>query len=372
MKILLINHEFPPNGGGAATITQELYKRLKQHNHKVHLLTGAVDQKNEDMTTVLTGRKAASKGSVNEFLLFIVKGFLKLKSVNRSFSPEVVLAFFTIPGGFLAMGYKFLFKVPYIVSLRGGDVPGFQLGGRYKRFQTFARPFIKMVCKHAAVVHVNSRRLAYLAGQTGIHSGKIRMLPNGITIREMPARNNLPKGKIKFLYTGRLSEQKNLGVFIKALALLQKDFQFKLIGDGPCKAHLQSLVRKKGLAEKVIFDTWKNREALDRQYREAHIFVLPSLDEGMSNSALEAVANQCALLSSANAHLQWEDETIKRNWVVSDYRNPIAWKEKLQYLLENPALINESSQQMRKFIVRNNNWDNLYPKYEEMLKQCVG
>lgn len=197
------------------------------------------------------------------------------------------------------------------------------------------------------------------------------MIPNGIDITHSESTPAKPKNPIKLLFTGRFSEQKNLIVFIKALALLEKDFQFKLIGDGPLLADLKSLVHKNNLNKKVIFDTWKDRKSLLQEYRKANIFVLPSLDEGMSNSALEAVINGCPLLSSANAHLQWTDESINRNWVVTDYQNPNSWKEQLTFLLENPAIIENAGKQMKTFIRLNNNWGNLLPKYEKMLKECV-
>ena len=40
MKILLINYEYPPNGGGAGNATREIGRALTQMGHAVTVLTG--------------------------------------------------------------------------------------------------------------------------------------------------------------------------------------------------------------------------------------------------------------------------------------------------------------------------------------------
>ena len=42
------------------------------------------------------------------------------------FKPDATVAFFGLPGGPLACVLRTIGKMPYLISLRGGDVPGFQ------------------------------------------------------------------------------------------------------------------------------------------------------------------------------------------------------------------------------------------------------
>ena len=162
MKILFINHEFPPNGGGAATIMKELFDRFDNSLHKVFLLTANAERPKINIFTINTGRKSNSTGSIFEFVLFFIRGYFKLNFLKTRINPDIVFAFFSIPGGLLAYFNKKKFNIPYIVSIRGGDIPGFQLGKKHGILQTLAKPIIKLVCRNATLIHVNSQRLKNL------------------------------------------------------------------------------------------------------------------------------------------------------------------------------------------------------------------
>jgi len=44
----------------------------------------------------------------------------------RHFKPDVTFAFFGLPSGAVAWLLRIASGIPYVVSLRGGDVPGFR------------------------------------------------------------------------------------------------------------------------------------------------------------------------------------------------------------------------------------------------------
>jgi glycosyltransferase involved in cell wall biosynthesis len=369
MKILFINHEFPPIGGGAATITKELFSRFENSGYDLYLLTGNIPEIRPNITALHTGRKSDSKGSVFEFIRFIFGGIFRLSEIQRNFHPNIVFAFFTIPGGFLALLNKIFYKTPYIVSIRGGDMPGFQMGKKYGMLQFFAYPVIKLICRSAAIVHVNSLRLRELTQKIGVPPRQISYLPNGINFSKEQTIIKGEHKKLRLLFTGRLSKQKNLAVFLRALSMIKEDFSFTIIGDGPEKKRLFRLTRLLKLRPKVTFISWTTRKNLQDYYQENDIFVLPSLDEGMSNSALEAVQNHCALLASANAHLQWTDEEMLKNWVVEDFRHPQAWKEAMEKIARSD--IGKMGWRMNQFLKENNDWDTLFEQYKKMVKKCV-
>lgn len=371
MRILIINHEFPPNGGGAATITRELFDRFDSSEHKVFLLTANAPKPKINIYTIKNGRKSNSTGTILEFIRFFIFGLFQLKKIHIREKPDIVFAFFTIPGGLLALVNKWRFKVPYIVSVRGGDMPGFQLGKKHQRLQELASPFIKRVCRHAKVVHVNSQRLKQLTEKLDVDPRKIVYLPNGTNISDYSLVEKPLNSHLKLLFTGRLSKQKNIFTFVQALAKMDYDYTFTIVGGGPEKQKIFNFVKKHNLQKKIIFVGWTSRRRLEQYYRDNQIFVLPSLDEGMSNSALEAVKNQCALLSSSHAHLQWTDKEIVENWVVKDYENISAWEKSLEYIFSHQDKINEISEKMKKFIIENNDWDNLFEKYVKLVESCV-
>jgi glycosyltransferase involved in cell wall biosynthesis len=145
---------------------------------------------------------------------------------------------------------------------------------------------------------VPSRTLADIARtQFRIRPQLVRWIPNGIdTQRFAPARNEslrhawgVGPDEVLFGFVGRLGEEKNLDSAIRAVARTPAPgVRFVVIGDGPCRAALQSLSEELGLGTRVIFagvspDTAPVYGAFDA-------FLLSSRTEQMPMSLLEAMA----------------------------------------------------------------------------------
>ena len=106
---------------------------------------------------------------------------------------------------------------------------------------------------------------------------------NGINICELLpyVRSVFPaKGSIKIATSGRISYQKNPNLFNK-IATLLPEFSFIWIGDGELRHELA--------ASNIVVTGWKTREEVLQIMRDADIFILPSLWEGLPISLLEAM-----------------------------------------------------------------------------------
>ena len=64
----------------------------------------------------------------------------------------------------------------------------------------------------------------------------------------------------------------------------------ELVGDGDSLKEYQALVQQLGVQEQVTFSGYIAREQIAAHYAAAHVFVLPSYNEGMSVAMLEALA----------------------------------------------------------------------------------
>ncbi|HAJ57172.1 MAG TPA: hypothetical protein DCL35_05320 [Candidatus Omnitrophica bacterium] len=127
-------------------------------------------------------------------------------------------------------------------------------------------------------------------------SSKIEVVYSGVDLgllRPVYAADRLrPDGGV---YTvgmfGRLEPVKGAGYFIEAAGIALKecdDVKFLIVGDGSLRNELEDKVRRAGLAEKIIFTGW--REDIDAVMSGLDILVLPSLNEAVGRSALEAQA----------------------------------------------------------------------------------
>ncbi len=189
MKILILNSEYPPVGGGAGNASAHIARLLAGQGHQVLLLTSQhanlPPEEVCDGVRVLRGptrRKYADRSTAFEQVLFILGASLRsLRWVPR-FKPDVTLAFFGLPSGAVAWLLKVVAGVPYVVSLRGGDVPGFRPYD-FWLYHKIAVPWLHLIWRGAEAVVANSRGLYDLA-KAFDSKVEITIVPNGVDLEE--------------------------------------------------------------------------------------------------------------------------------------------------------------------------------------------
>ncbi len=299
VKILLINYEYPPFGGGAGNATQEIGRALAKMGHAVTVLTGGKGDPYSDpdgirVVPVGSSRKYLSQASFKEMFGFLLLGvFWALGRQGRDFNLAIV--FFALPCGPIATFLKKRWHVPYIVSLRGGDVPG--LVPEIKLLHQFLAPFRRWVGKNAKAVVANSSSLAELA-QAADPVG-VTVIPNGIdTDRYYPGaqQEGITNEPLRLLVVGRFHRQKMIPETIRCLAQARRQnvkFLVSIIGDGPERDTVNATILEKNMAEVVSLKGWLGKDELLQQYQQADCYLNLSSYEGMPNTVLEAMA--CAL-----------------------------------------------------------------------------
>ena len=124
----MVNHEFPPIGGGAATANYFLAKSLLSQGHVVCVLTSAIDdlpfrtvEEGVEVVRLRTLRKLKDRAGILEMTSFSIMGLLGLPSVVGKFRPDCAIVMFTIPCGHIGLALNKIWNIPYVISLRGGD-----------------------------------------------------------------------------------------------------------------------------------------------------------------------------------------------------------------------------------------------------------
>ena len=297
-RILLINYEYPPIGGGGGNATQQTARAFARMGHQVYVLTARqgnlpATEKDGDVTIrrIFAMRRRPDRCSVFEMMAFIIAALFAAPPLARLWKIEAVLAFFTLPSAPVAWYLKRTAHVPYAISLQGGDVPGFD-PGRMRLYHALTGGVIRALWRDAAVVVANSQGLATLAR---IHdpSATIGMIPAGADLTGIaPKKDYRQSGPVNLLFVGRLVKQKGLDVLIAALAKMDLAIKWRLIltGDGPEWPAIAGEAARLGLADRLDLRGWVSKDELPEIYRSGDIFVLPSRDEGMANALLEAMA----------------------------------------------------------------------------------
>jgi glycosyltransferase involved in cell wall biosynthesis len=375
MKILLLNSEYPPIGGGAGNATANLARHLALQGQDVKVVTVQFADlpKSEyregfQIKRIPAIRKKADRSSASEQLSYILSATFYCFSLFRRWKPDIVWAFFGIPSGFIGILLKYIFHIPYIVSLRGGDVPGFRPYD-FAFYHHLLGPIIKMVWRHSSAVVANSNGLKKLA--TSFYDQvPVINIPNGVDLDYFHDTKR-DWGAPTMLFIGRVVYQKGLDLLMSALIKI-KDIPWKLliVGDGSYMDQLKSIVKDQGLNNRVQFFGWRNKEDLPSFLARATLFINPSRHEGMPNAVLEAMASGLPIVAS---DIAGNEELVKdgKNGYLFDNENCDDLREILAHLLTDSKLCKKMGATSRRITEKNYSWSSSGNQYLTLLKQIV-
>jgi glycosyltransferase involved in cell wall biosynthesis len=170
-----------------------------------------------------------------------------------------------------------------------------------KIFSQFAWSAIERFYSPFDLVTAPSKTIVKLLNKNGIQNTAVA--PNGVDIKKFApvydpkiVRALLgikPHEKI-LLTAGRLSDEKNVDVLLKAFVkvIKEKDAKFIIQGDGPAKAKLQKLTKKLHLEKDVIFTGFVKSYEVPFFYCAADAFATASTFETQGLALLESMACQ--------------------------------------------------------------------------------
>jgi len=343
MRILIISHEFPPAGGGAATACASFAKYLARDGIEIEVITSRLANSpqieeidNYTVKRVLSFRTSLYTGTILEVSIFLIHGFFYFLRGFKDRGPDIVYCFFSLPAGMVGLFIKLIYKVPYYVFLRGMDVPGF-CGGEFSFWNRVLVPIIKYIWIKADRIIANSQALRKLASET-LKNKEIKVLSNGIdTDFFTPMERAQKSDKIKILFVGRLKEYKGVSYLLDAMKILLGNIHncliLEIVGEGPAKNALIKRSLRLGIADRITFSGWCSRADIKRKYQEADIFVNLSLDEGMPNTVLEAMACGLPIIAS---DIPPHRELIEhgKNGLLTLVNDSRALAENLEYLIK--------------------------------------
>ncbi len=373
MRILIVNSEYPPIGGGAGNATAHVAVRLAQMGHEVSVVTSRFGNlpHQEQHGGVIVHRIPAlrlkqDRSTAIEQIIFIITASFWTLSMIPNFKPDTTLAFFGIPSGAVTWLIKKIYKIPYVVSLRGGDVPGFRPYD-FDAYHKLLSPFLHMIWKNSSAIVANSNGLRELALKFDSRF-EIPIIPNGVDLEEIKntERDWMPP---RLLSVGRLVHQKGLDLAMHALAGLKaREWEWVIVGDGPQMNELRSLAKRLGINDRIVFSGWQSREQLNDQYKRSNLFLFPSRHEGMPNAVLEAMASGIPVIAS---HIAGNEELVVNNetGLLVPSENVAALRDALAELLDNIPLRKQMGGASRRRVEEHYSWDGTAQQYALLLER---
>lgn len=145
---------------------------------------------------------------------------------------------------------------------------------------------------------------------TRVAAVPVRVIPYTIGLPEAASRQEggAPRrdGVFRVLFVGRLVERKGVAGLVEAVGRLPAalDARLEIVGDGPERPKLETLIREKGLADRVVLRGRVSGAALGEAYAAADVVALPSIvdsrsdTEGLGVVLLEAMSYGVAVVGS--------------------------------------------------------------------------
>lgn len=309
----------------------------------------------------------------NPLNLLILPGFLlaqcfSLLRLQREYRFALVHSHWIIPQGLVAA----LCAHKFILTSHGGDL--YALKGR-----TFGL-LKRWVLARAKLVTVVSTTMRDKCIAMGVPAGKIRVRSMGVDTENLfaPPHNEGQSIRRGLLYVGRLVEKKGVPVLLKAMAILRERNlkpQLTIVGDGPDRADIKELTEKLKLESDVTFTGALNNNALPDYYRNASIFVLPSIvsgdgdQEGLGLVTIEAMACGCPVVASALPALA-DVVDDNSNGLLAKPGCPESLADKIELLMRDPELRAQFSRAGVKQS-RNFDWKTVCAEYTGFIEAAI-
>lgn len=263
--------------------------------------------------------------------------------------------------------FKFGLKIPQVVIIH--DMTTFLFPDqRGKRVSERLSKRAILACKKAQkVIAISESTKKDILKFTKISAKKVEVIYPGLT-RFKKIAKNLPKklkNKHYILSVGTLEPRKNLRNLLLAYDFLplnlKNDYKLVICGaKGWNMGKIQETRNKKQNA-KIIFLGYVPDDVLAKLYKEAKVFVYPSLYEGFGLPVIEAMQFDAPVITSDLSSLP---EAAGDAAYLINPSKPKAISKALQAVLEGKIKLNRGLEQARKF-----NWSKTTREVIELLEE---
>lgn len=299
MRILMLDNEFPPLGGGMGTVNQALLNCYSQNPKlEIDLITSALGGHKEleqfaDNIRIIklpVWNRNIHHSTVRELTLFAAQALPQAVKLHRERPYDFCLAWSAVPAGGVALALQKIVSLPYMVWVSGPDIPGFEQ--RYRYIYPWLSPIITGVWVNA--IHIIAKCTREIEMIKSVDNRvDASFIPNGVDLSLFKPGPGIPdSGPLHLLCVARLIERKGQNHLIEAVRRLSDfgvDVTLSLIGEGDSKSDYEKQAGHLGIEDRVRFVGYVPREKIANYYRSSHVFVLPSYNEGMALAVLEAM-----------------------------------------------------------------------------------
>ncbi len=370
---MFVNYEYPPVGGGAATATQEIARAMLKLGHQITVVTsrtpslkGYTVEESVHIYRLRGLRIRKDRSNLLEMFIFLCSAYTSVVRIANRNTIDATICFFSMPVGPIGLLLKQRLGIPYLVSVRGGDVPGLvpELTFVHQALKSFRRK----VLRNATAVVANSSDLAQHSKVSDPYP--VVVIPNGVDTEFFSPLEHIyrttAENPIRLLFVGRFHRQKNVPGLIRNLALVRKDhklaFTLTLVGDGPERGEAMRAVVQSGLDDVTQWKGWLEKEDLKNSYQQADCLINLSSYEGLPNTVLEAMSCGLTVIASdIGPHRELIEDGETGFLTPQDEPEIIALR--LYALSNDRHMLQEIGERARQKVTINYDWTDIAKRY---------
>lgn len=258
-------------------------------------------------------------------------------------------------------------NIPYLIKPHGSFIKNAQRKSWVKKKIANLFFFNRFIKKSKGIIYLNKKEKEYSNLYNNFNS---YILPNGINnINSFSSKNFLKNNQIKFMFLGRIDfEDKGIDILLDSLVnlkkkLISKKIKFNFFGFGKDVDKLNKLIKEYKLNSFVEFKGKVFGEDKERAFKNHHIFVLTSRNEGMPMGVIEALSKGLPCVLTPQTNLSKLVKENKSGWEVNFNQKCISkglLKAIDDYQNCNIYYINNSLNLARSFL-----WENLVSTYKK-------
>ena len=362
MRILVVNYEYPPIGGGGGFVTRDILEQMAKSGHGVTIITthykGLKKHEKVNGAEIIRVpvflRNKMEVANIPSLVSYCPSSFLyAIHNCNRH-SYDVINTHFTIPSGPTGHLLSKISGLPNILSIHGGDI--FDPSKTFSPHRTpLLHNVVEFLLTKANLVVAQSSDTRENAYKYYNINREIKIIPLGIKkpVFEKKTRYHfdLEPDELVFCTIGRLIKRKNIDDELEVLSRIKKHFRFKflIIGEGPERAHLERLARHLGLQGIVRFLGNVSDEVKFQLLDLSDCYLSTALHEGFGLVFLEAMESGLPVISY-NRGGQNDFLASGKTGFLVELGNKESFGRKVIELIRNAELRNSMSSHNRDLV----------------------
>lgn len=210
-----------------------------------------------------------------------------------------------------------------------------------RRWFGFLRMQIRVVKQLPAILTVSHNSKADIHAQMGVALDRLTVVPVGVDHEVFRPYDDVVKKKGRLMVTTSSDvPMKGLVPLLEAIAKLraERDIDLIVIGKPQPQGRVANALERLGLTDVVTTITGVSDEELARLYGEAEIAIVPSLYEGFSLPAIEAMSCAVPVVATTGGALPEVVGVSGETGLLVEPNNPDALVEAIGRLLDDAAL----------------------------------